>query len=452
MRKGLLGSAFAILAGASLALAQPGARPPVLTSKTNSLPPVASPQPPPTTTEARLGAPQPGPSSGILDDRNVWGANAGRPLRFWASAEYLLWRLDGDSPPPLVTTGPALPLAPPPGSLAAPGTVVLFGDDDANRNLFSGGRFTLGFWCNDCQTIGAEASFFFLSPRSNGFSASTSGAPGSILLARPFFDTSTGTLNAELVGYPGLAAGNISVLSTSSLLGAESNLLANLCRSCDTGCPISCDPCDRRAGRYRVDLLVGLRYMELRDSLGIVEDTQVSLAAPAFAGANITAFDQFDTINRFYGGQVGIRSEWWRNRAFVNVTAKVAMGVTHQSVDIDGATRITTAGGATTFLPGNLLAQPSNIGRSSRDVFSVIPEVGVNAGYQLTRNVSVFAGYTFIYWSNVQRPGDAINTAVNSTRTPASTVAPTGPLDPLFNFNGGGFWAQGINAGIQLRF
>jgi hypothetical protein len=391
------------------------------------------------------------PSSGVLEDRSAWGPRSERSLRVWVEAEYLLWWTKGASVPPLVTTGPAFPLTPSPGSFAAPGTVVLFGGDGSNRGPQSGGRFAVGFW-NDCRSIGADANFFFLGQRSNNFDAATSGAPGSIVLARPFFDTRTGTFNSELIGFPGLAAGNVHVQSTTSLLGAEANLLCNLCRSCPPPCTDTCDSCVRPTPQYRVDFLVGPRYMELREGLSIAENTQVGPNSPIFAGAGINGVDQFDTVNRFYGGQLGIRAEWWRNRVFVNATAKVALGVTHQSVDINGSTTITTAAGATTVLPGNLLAQSSNIGHYSRDQFSVIPEVGVNLGYQLTENLRVFAGYTFIYWSNVQRPGDAISTSVNSSRVPTSTVAPTGPLDPLFNFNSSGFWTQGINVGVQLRF
>ena len=439
MQKGFFGSVLSVFAGASLALGQTSV-------------PASSPPATPSSAKAALGSPEPTASSGVLEDRGAWGAGSERPLRFWATAEYLLWWTKGSSVPPLVTTGPALPVNPSPGSLGAPGTVVLFGGDDARRNPFSGGRFSLGFWCNDCQSIGAEANFFFLGQRSNDFTASTSGAPGSTVLARPFFDTSTGTQNSELVGYPGLAAGSIRVHSTSGpLLGAEGNLLFNLCRSCDT-CYDACNPCDRPASRYRVDLLAGMRYMELREGLGITENTQVDPNSPVFAGDNISAFDQFDTVNRFYGGQLGIRSEWWYKRVFFNATAKVALGDTHQTVDINGSTRLTTPGGAITVLPGNLYAQPSNIGHYARDQFSVVPEMGMNVGYEVTRNLRLFAGYTIIYWSNVERPGDAISTAVNSTRVPTSTVAPSGPLNPQFNFHDSNFWAQGINFGIQLRF
>ncbi len=204
--------------------------------------------------------------------------------------------------------------------------------------------------------------------------------------------------------------------------------------------------------RYRLDLLAGFRYLQLREGLNIAEDTRVAPGAVVFPGADISAFDQFDTQNRFYGGQLGVKGELWYNRLFVNATGKVALGDTHQTVDINGSTRVTTAAGATTVLPGNLLALPSNIGHYSRDQFSVVPELGLNVGYQLTRHLSVSAGYTIIYWSNVQRPGDAVNPLINSTRVPTSTVAPSGPLEPLFNFHNSGFWAQGVSLGIQLRF
>jgi len=436
MKTRYLGTAFILFAAASLALGQ-GSAP------TTGAPSKAT---------ATVGSPIANSPSAPLEDRGAWGAGSGSSLRFWATAEYLLWWTNGGSAPPLVTTGPALPINPVPGSLAAPGTAVLFGGDAGSGNPFSGGRFTLGLWCDDAQSIGVDASFFFLGERSRNFNAATSGAPGSIVLARPFFDTSTGTFNAELVGYPGLAAGSIRVNGTSSLLGAEANLLRNLCRSCECPCPTSCDPCATPVRRYRVDGFIGPRYMELREGLGIAEDTQVAANAPVFAGSNINAFDQFDTVNRFYGVQLGVRSWWWWNRMFINATGKVALGVTHQSVDIDGSTRITTATGATTVLPGNLFAQQSNIGHHSRDQFSVVPELGVNIGYQLTQNLSVFMGYTIIYWTNVQRPGDAINTSVNSTRVPTSIVAPTGPLDPQFSFNNSSYWAQGINFGVTLRY
>jgi len=50
------------------------------------------------------------------------------------------------------------------------------------------------------------------------------------------------------------------------------------------------------------------------------------------------------------------------------------------------------------------------------------------------------------------RPGDAIDLQVNSTRTPASLLPPSGPAAPLFTFRNSDFWVQGINFGMQVRY
>jgi hypothetical protein len=84
MRKGFLGSAFMVLACASLAQAQA------------SLPDTSLPATP----SSAVANPQPSPSSGVLEDRSTWGASSGTSLRFWASAEYLLWWTRGGSVPP----------------------------------------------------------------------------------------------------------------------------------------------------------------------------------------------------------------------------------------------------------------------------------------------------------------------------------------------------------------
>src|ERR1700722_18939573 len=122
MRKGLLGSALVFLALTSAAIGQTAPTP-------------STSQAPPGVGGGKLGSPEQASSAfvtatpgiiepieigGVPEASAAWGANAGRPLQFWASAEYLLWWTKAGSTPPLVTTGPALPLAPSPGSFAAP--------------------------------------------------------------------------------------------------------------------------------------------------------------------------------------------------------------------------------------------------------------------------------------------------------------------------------------------
>src|SRR5262249_22126476 len=79
---------------------------------------------------------------------------------------------------------------------------------------------------------------------------------------------------------------------------------------------------------------------------------------------------------------------------------------------------------------GGLLALQSTIGRQSRDRGAVIPEFGVQVGYQLTRHLRAYAGYTLIYWGEVARAGDQIDLTVNPNLLPPATPPGTGPFGP----------------------
>src|SRR5262245_8058238 len=77
----------------------------------------------------------------------------------WFSAEYLIWWLkDGPMPVPVLTS--ADPFDVNPGALGQPGTHVLLGGTDVDNRTRNGGRFNLGYWFDDCQTIGMEGSYF----------------------------------------------------------------------------------------------------------------------------------------------------------------------------------------------------------------------------------------------------------------------------------------------------
>src|SRR5262249_28758703 len=109
----------------------------------------------------------------------------------WGSAEFLLWfEKNGPLPVPLVTTNPN-PAAL--GQLGEPGTQVIFGasSGDLDYNPLPGFRLTVGGWCNQCRTIGAEASGFILPTECTNFQASTPGGGGPVI-AVPFRDPTTG--------------------------------------------------------------------------------------------------------------------------------------------------------------------------------------------------------------------------------------------------------------------
>ena len=141
-------------------------------------------------------------------------------------------------------------------------------------------------------------------------------------------------------------------------------------------------------------------------------------------------------------------------RLFVDVLGKVALGATHEVVDIHGATAITSPGGPTVVTPAGFLASGSNSGHFTRDRFAVVPELGINVGCQITPHMRAFVGYSFLYWSSVVRPGDQVDVNLSGTQIPTDTrfnpVA--GPARPAVLLRDTDFWAQGINCGLEFRY
>jgi hypothetical protein len=127
------------------------------------------------------------------------------------------------------------------------------------------------------------------------------------------------------------------------------------------------------------------------------------------------------------------------------------VGNNHELLDVSGATTSAVPGMATVTRAGGLLALASNSGHFSRDHTVVIPEVGLKVGYEVTAGLRVYAGYSVLYWGEVARAGSQIDPNVNPRLMPPVT-SPVGPLRPAARFEDSGFWAQGINLGLELRY
>ena len=350
----------------------------------------------------------------------------------WVSTDYLLWWTRGMGIPPLVTasaTGTPRPAA---GVLGDPRTTVLYGDQNIDDDLRSGFRLRAGYWLDCCQTCGIDAGFFFLGDARDNFAANNG------IISRPFYNIVDGREDSELVTYPGLLTGIVSVDSSTTFNGFDANFRKN----------VSCNCCSR------IDALVGFRYLRLEDEVSINEDLTVSGTDPGRTnipiGTRFGVHDSFTTRNEFYGANVGLTGERRSGCYFVNWRGTIAFGTVHKTASIEGSTTITNPGGTPVTYPGGLLALPTNMGHYSRNDFCVVPEVGFNVGYQFTENVRVYAGYSFLYMSNVTRVGDIIDTTVNPTQLAPGTLV--GPARPAFSWHDSDFWAQGFNIGAELRY
>jgi hypothetical protein len=334
----------------------------------------------------------------------------------WAEAEYLYWQAKGDTLPALITTG----------VLGAPGTSVLFGGSTVNQDWRSGVRLRAGYWLDPNRTAAVEAQFFTLENASTNFFASSNGAPP---LARPFFNTAINAPDALLIASPGITTGQISANDTSRLLGAGIAFRKELCAACAIG---------------SVSGIVGYRYLRLHDQLGI-SSTQNAVGFPAAFAVT----DQFDSRNDFHGLDLGVTGLIANGPWKFEWLAKAAVGATLTDISINGST-VTTAGGTTTAAAGGLLALPTNIVSFGQDRISVVPELSARLGYQITPQLRAFAGYNFIYWTGVVRPGGIVDTTVNPTQLPPGALV--GAARPAPRADPTDYWVHGVNVGVAFNF
>jgi hypothetical protein len=371
---------------------------------------------------------------------------AGPPQDLWFfQAEYLLWWVNNPRIPALATTsagGTGF------GFSGDPDTRNLLGPGTFGQSLRNGLRIRAGGYFDECDPIGVDGSFFFLGTAREKASFDSGQFP---TITRPFFAPNAGVLNTpngtvllpgefgEVVARPGLSTGRFDIETDSFLWGADVNFRRGICRTCLGG-----------NGWF-----LGYRHVNLTERLRMTETLVASgPQAPDPVGTTVVVGDQFETRNRFHGGQVGYFWNRRYGRWDVDARASVAIGVTHQIIDIDGFQQRTRPGQATENFRGGLLAAGPNLGQFTDNRFSVVPEATLNLGYMVTPTVRVYAGYNFLYWNNVIRPGDQIDRTVDVTfvPNPPAGVPASGQNRPQPLFRQSDLWVNGIQFGAELRW
>ena len=219
---------------------------------------------------------------------------------------------------------------------------------------------------------------------------------------------------------------------------------------------------------WHVDFLAGYRYLELREQLDVVQQSQLEQGVVVDTGAfgllanqdALTIGDHINTINQFNGAQLGTRMEWAFGPVYIGLTGKIGVGDMHQEVRATGSSEVIPVAGPpvvppAAMGPGGLLVQPTNAGDSSRDRITFISEVGFTAGAQVTSNLRLFIGYSLLYWEGVIRPGNQIDPVINPAQIPLSAQFQPGapnPARPAVLFHESDFWAQGLNFGFEWSF
>jgi hypothetical protein len=355
----------------------------------------------------------------------------------WVSAEFLNWRLRGVDVPPLVTAAPVGSA----GTLDDANTYVAYGNESLLRDFQTGVRLRAGCWFQG-TSFGIDAAFFTVGRIRETERFGSNGDPG---IFRPFFNTAIGAEDALLIAFRDpingpLLAGTIAIDSDTDFFGGELNIRQGW------GMGLG----------GRLDAIVGIKYLRLRDTIDFNANlTTLTAAGNAPAGTRIMSQDRFEAQNQFYGGQAGLVSEWQMGALTIGFRGTVALGITDQRINVSGGSGSTTPAGTQVTAPGGLLALPINIGEHSRTQFSIAPEVGVSLGFQVTNNIRVFGGYNFLYWTHVARAGEQIRRNINGTTIPDPTTGTAnriGAPAPVFKTHDGYFYSHGYSAGLEFRW
>ncbi|OAI54605.1 hypothetical protein AYO44_03425 [Planctomycetaceae bacterium SCGC AG-212-F19] len=376
---------------------------------------------------AGTGAPT---STMLVSAPAVEAPEAAESNRVWVAGDYMLrWLKPVCLTVPVVTIGnPANAI---PGAIGQPGTGVVVGEHKFEFKGLSGARVTAGTWLATDPLVSFEASGFLL-PRATArqeFVASN-GSPASYLA----FQTPTNTQDAIPFTIPGVVDGRSVATGSSQLWGVEANL------TCGFAAP-------QRNVELRGTLLLGFRYLDLHDRV------QVSHFLNPVGAPTSIAFgeDEFTTRNQFYGPQVGCKLGLNWGKCSLEYITKMAAGNTHQVSIVNGNPLIVGSAADPTLVPGPLLALPSNLGRLASNRPTLAPELALRFHWQVTDHLVLSLAYELLYWNKILCPGDQMDPHANITQLPGQGPV-VGPLVPAPMLDHTDFFAQGLDAGLEVRY
>jgi hypothetical protein len=372
--------------------------------------------------------------------------------RLWVRADYLYWWMESYSVPPLATT---VPVGGGQGTVTNPNATIALGNERWDTDGRSGIRVQVGYVVCPERMLSVQADFFTLE---QGGSTASLAATEETLLFRPFFDTSPGG-NAPAAQ----RADTVDFSTTSQVVSAGVALRRPVCcrtwccepgkgKGCDSYAlqkGIACAPCVRRG--YQVDVFGGYRYFGIDESLTIGETASFPPGEPS---TFFELTDQFETKNQFHGGEVGIVAQCYRGPWMLEGLLKVALGNNHEEVIIAGQRVTTSPPDAPEVNDRSLLANPNNIGRYKEDHFAAIPEFQLRLRRQVTHRLSLSFGYTFLYISDLVRPGDQIDPMSDVRWLDDNLPLPLNPpaTHPEAKYERSDAWLQGMDVGLTWNY
>lgn len=351
------------------------------------------------------------------------------PCYCWSmKLEYIQLWFKADSLPTLLTTGSAADRIP--GAIGQANTQVLFGGTEVSVGGMPAGRLTINWFAvPDCFNL--EGAILLSGERTRRFRAQ-SDTNGNPVLSRPYFDFTQGIENADPRALPNVERGATSDALSIRMATGELNGRWFLCNPATNGISYS--------------MLVGARWLNL-DERYSNQDTVLDV--PNGVPLTLSISDSFRTINNFYGGQIGGELLYRYDAFSLGLQAKIAAGPNLQSINIGGVTsQLDFNRGILTVDRQGLYAQVSNVGDHRRTKFALLPELGVNLGFDLSDRIHFKLGYGILWLTDALRPGEQIDRVLSQPVLNPAVI----PARPTILFGETTFWAQWVNIGLELTF
>lgn len=423
------------------------------------------------------------------------------PSVFHVDAEYLLWwaKKSPITNPLLTSTTQAAPISFfSYGAIPDANTTLVFGDNNMSYHTLQGLRFGFGYDLNNVWELEARGFFTFKRTSTFGVNGDANGNPPLFvpqINVEPLFLVPVGNTGVTIksfgttgAGFPTSFNGNIDDQFVGDTFGVGPVFVNGFFRAISSmdlwGTDVSAVAHLNLDSPWRVDVRAGFRMARLDESLDIIEGTQnattnINTGFDYLGGIFVAAGsqhiedDSFRTHNQFYGAQIGATVERDWGRFSFQAELDLSIGGTTQDLEIAGATRVnptagditpvgSTTGTGSTIIPyvpvsnfGGIFTNPANIGHHDRAVISVLPEADFKLGYDLTSYLRLTVGWTFMYWSNVIRPGQQLDLLVNQSWTPSGggfNNTFSGNAYPRVLMQQSDFWVQGLDIGAEFRF
>src|SRR3954447_15650782 len=122
---------------------------------------------------------------------------------------------------------------------------------------------------------------------------------------------------------------------------------------------------------------------------------------PAPLGEAIDYFDHFGVHNQIYAPQVGVSAEVRYRRCFLQATGKLGLGLLHAEAKAQGGTTQRLADGTVNQFGGGVLVPSA--GTADHDRLTVLFELALTAGCQVTSWCRLSVGYEFLFASQIVR-------------------------------------------------